>query len=413
MSSQFLLSSILIIIGVEFFLERFLDFLNLGKLSVYIPEVLKNIYDEDKYTESQKYLKRTSKLSFVSSLVSFLLLMLSFYFNLFAQLDIFVRLYTDNMVFLSLSYFGILMLVSGIINFPFSYYSVFFIEEEFGFNKTTRRVFFMDMVKSSFLSIIIGGFLFTLIILIYEYYSADFWWIACLFVSIFSVFMNMFYSSLIVPLFNKQTPLEEGDLKNAISAFSAKVDFKIDNIYVIDGSKRSSKANAYFSGLGAKKRIVLYDTLIKELSIDEIVAVLAHEVGHYKKKHSIIGLFFSLLQTGFVFYLLSLCLSYDNVSYALGVSIASFHIALLSFSILYSPISTLISLFMNMLSRKHEYEADAYAVENFSGEHLSEGLKKLSVSSLSNLCPHRAYEFFYYSHPSLLKRLNAMKNKKK
>lgn len=413
MSAQFFFNTILIIITAEFFLERILDFLNLSKLSVNIPGTIKNIYNENEYVKSQEYLRHNNRVAVVSSTLSFCILFVSIYFNLFAYLDAFIRQTTSNAILISLCFFGVLMFISNIISLPFSYYSIFVTEENFGFNTSNRKTFFMDLLKENVLAVLIGGSLFSLIMWIYTYFTSDFWWVACLLVSVFSIFMNMFYSSLIVPLFNKQTPLEDGDLKNSISEFASKVDFKIDNIYVIDGSKRSSKANAYFSGLGSKKRIVLYDTLIEKLSKEQIVAVLAHEVGHYKKKHSLISLFFSILQTAFMFYILSLCLSVDNISYALGVDIPSFHIGLLSFSLLYGPISTLISLFMNILSRKNEYQADAFAVDNYSSQHLSDGLKILSISSLSNLLPHKAYEFVYYSHPSLLRRLKAINGNKK
>jgi STE24 endopeptidase len=215
----------------------------------------------------------------------------------------------------------------------------------------------------------------------------------------------MFYSKLIVPLFNKQTLLENGELKTAIENYAQKVGFKLNNVFVIDGSKRSTKANAYFSGFGKQKRITLYDTLINDLEIDEIVAVLAHEVGHYKRKHIIFNLTSSILLTGFTLWLLSLFVSLPIFSEALGVTIPSFHIGLIAFGILYSPISEITGLFMNYMSRKFEYQADNYAKETFSGKPLVSSLKKLSKNSLSNLTPHPAYVFMHYSHPTLLQRV--------
>jgi len=229
-------------------------------------------------------------------------------------------------------------------------------------------------------------------------------------IAAFSVFMSMFYSNLIVPLFNKQTPLEEGELRTAINNFADKVGFKLDNIFVIDGSKRSTKANAYFTGLGAKKRIVLYDTLIKDLGTEEIVAVLAHEVGHNKKKHVIQGLLISLIQTGIVLFIFSLLIDNPNLSNALGVKNPNFHIGLIAFGILYSPVSFVLGIFMNVLSRKNEYQADRFAAEHYKPEALASALKKLSVNNLSNLTPHKAYVFFHYSHPTLLQRLAHLKS---
>jgi STE24 endopeptidase len=232
-----------------------------------------------------------------------------------------------------------------------------------------------------------------------------FWIYAWVLVAVFSIFMAMFYSNLIVPLFNKQTPLEEGELRTAIQQFAEKVGFKLDNIFVINGSKRSTKANAYFTGLGAKKRIVLYDTLIEEMETDEIVAVLAHEIGHYKKKHVTQGLFISLLQTGIVLFIFSLLIDNPYLSKALGVEEPNFHIGLVAFGILYSPVSFVLGIFMNQLSRKNEYQADAFAAENYKPEPLASALKKLSQKNLSNLTPHPLYVFFNYSHPPLFERL--------
>jgi STE24 endopeptidase len=223
----------------------------------------------------------------------------------------------------------------------------------------------------------------------------------------------MFYTSLIVPLFNKLKPLDDGELKQAITAFSDKAGFELDNIFVIDGSKRSSKANAYFSGLGKRKKIVLFDTLIDKLNSDEIVAVLAHEIGHYKKKHTLISLVTSVVQTGITLYILSLFVGNPDLSKALGSDIPSFHLGLITFGFLYSPISTIVGLFMNIISRKNEYAADLYASQQFEGEFLQTALKKLSVNNLSNLTPHPLYVFFNYSHPTLLQRLKFIDQIKK
>jgi STE24 endopeptidase len=256
---------------------------------------------------------------------------------------------------------------------------------------------------------ILGGGILALITWFYELTTSNFWLYAWGLVSFFTIFMNLFYSKLIVPLFNKQTPLEDGDLKTAIENFAKKVGFKLDNIFVIDGSKRSTKANAYFSGFGSQKRVTLYDTLINDLETDEIVAVLAHEVGHYKKKHIIYNLLLSLLLTGFTLYILSLLVGNLTLSQALGVETASFHIGLIAFGVLYSPISEITSILMNTLSRKFEYEADDYAKYNFAAAPLISSLKKLSKNSLSNLTPTNLYVKIHYSHPTLLQRIINLK----
>tara|TARA_R110002012_G_scaffold59371_3_gene155143 strand:- start:1183 stop:1857 length:675 start_codon:yes stop_codon:yes gene_type:complete len=216
--------------------------------------------------------------------------------------------------------------------------------------------------------------------------------------------MNMFYAKLIVPLFNKQKPLENGSLREKIEAYSATVGFKLDNIFIIDGSKRSTKANAYFSGFGSEKRITLYDTLVNDLEDEEIVAVLAHEVGHYRKNHIIINLASSIVLTGFTLWLLGIFVSQPIFSEALGVTTPSFHLGLIAFGILYTPISGITSFLMNLLSRKFEYQADDFAKNTFAAAPLISSLKKLSRNSLSNLTPHPLYVKFQYSHPTLLQR---------
>ena len=249
-----------------------------------------------------------------------------------------------------------------------------------------------------------------IIIWFYEMAGDLFWIYTWIFVGVFTIFMTMFYSSLIVPIFNKQRPLEAGDLKNDIQDFAKKAGFKLDNIFVIDGSKRSTKANAYFSGFGGKKRIVLYDTLISDLNREEIVAVLAHEIGHYKKKHIMINMALSLVVTGITLYVFSLLINNALLSEALSVEIPSFHIGLITFGILYSPISELTGIIMNYISRKFEYEADDFAKSNFNGEALISSLKKLSKNSLSNLTPHKANVFLHYSHPTLLQRVRNLRS---
>jgi STE24 endopeptidase len=291
---------------------------------------------------------------------------------------------------------------------PFSIYDIFVIEERFGFNTTTLKTFLFDKLKTWFLGALIGGGILALIIWLYSITNDLFWIYAWIAMSLFSIFMSMFYSHIIVPLFNKQTPLPEGELRNAIELFADRSGFKLKNIFMIDGSKRSTKANAYFSGLGKKKRIVLYDTLIKDLSTEEITAVLAHEIGHYKKKHSFWNMLISIIQSGIMLYIFSIFVNHPELSKAMGSETISFQLGLIAFGIMYSPISLCIDLFMNILSRKHEYEADQFAKQNGVSEGLISGLKKLSEKNLSNLTPHPYYVFFYYSHPTLYQRIKSL-----
>ena len=298
---------------------------------------------------------------------------------------------------------------SSILSLPFSYYSTFVIEEKYGFNKTNLKTFVLDKFKGILMGVLLGGGLYSLIVWLYQIMGANFWLYAWLVITLISVFLNMFYARLIVPLFNKQTPLENGSLRNQIEDYAGKVGFDLKNIFVIDGSKRSTKANAYFSGFGREKRITLYDTLIHDLDEEEIVAVLAHEVGHYKRHHILFNLAMSIISTGFLLWLFSLFVGQPIFSEALGVQQPSFHIGLVAFGVLYTPISEIIGLFMNQLSRTFEYQADAYAKQTFASKPLMEALKKLSKNNLSNLTPHPLYVWYHYSHPTLLQRFRALK----
>lgn len=398
------------IIVVDFIFEKYLDYLNTTTMSNVLPDELKGIYDEGKYKKQQEYQRENQRFGFLTSTFSFVLTLAMFLFYGFAFVDNMAWGFTANAIVAALFFFGLIMFASDLLSLPFSVYDTFVIEEKYGFNKTTPKTFVFDTIKGWLIGALLGGGLLAVIILIYQKTQNMFWIYAWLLVSAFSVFMAMFYSNLIVPLFNKQTPLEKGELRDAIQQFSDKVGFKLDNIFVIDGSKRSTKANAYFTGFGSKKRIVLYDTLIKEMEIEELVAVLAHEIGHYKKKHVIQGLVISLIQTGILLFIFSLLINNENLSKALGVEVPNFHIGLVAFGILYSPVSFVLGIFMNLLSRKNEYQADAFAAQNYQPAALASALKKLSVQNLSNLTPHKTYVFFHYSHPTLLQRLAHLKS---
>lgn len=400
-----------LILGIavaDYAIDQLLDYLNYKHSKTALPDKLKDLYDEEEYIRSQKYQKAKSRFGFLTSAFSTVLTVLVLSFGGFGLLDSFLRGYVDNPILLSLAFFGVLFVLSDIVNTPFSYYSTFVIEEKFGFNKTTLKTFMVDKLKGYLLTVIIGGILGYALLWIVHQLGANFWLYALALVATFILIMNLFYTSLILPLFNKLKPLEEGELKDKIMSYAKEVSFPLDNIFVIDGSKRSTKANAFFSGIGKKKKIVLYDTLIEKHSHEELVAVLAHEVGHFKKKHIVLSLVLSVLQMAVTFYVLSLFVFSENLSIALGGREMAIHLNFIAFGLLYTPISRLTGLFMNALSRKNEFEADAYAVNTYEGKPLMEALKKLSVSTLSNLTPHPAYVFAHYSHPPLLQRLNAM-----
>ena len=398
------------ILTLSFLVNKMIDFLNAKRFDDEIPKELKDVYQEEDYKKSQDYKKTNYRFGNISSLVSFSGTLAFFFLDGFEFVDNFARSLSNNTIVVALIFFGIILIVSTILTLPFSYYNRFVIEERFGFNKATKKLFLLDKIKGFFITAVLGGGILSLIIWFYQLTGKNFWLYAWGLVTLFSIFMNMFYSKLIVPLFNKQTPLEDGELKQSITQYANNVGFKIDNIFVIDGSRRSTKANAYFSGFGAQKRVTLYDTLIHDLDEEEIVAVLAHEVGHYKRKHIIFNLISSILMTGLTFFLLSLFINYPILSGALGVNIHSFHVGFIAFGILYSPISEFLGLMMNSISRAFEYQADNYAKETFRAAPLISSLKKLSKHSLSNLTPHPIYVFVHYSHPTLLQRVQNLRS---
>lgn len=410
MTAQTLFYIIIAILIVNFIIDKILDALNARHFKDSIPSELNDVFDEQAYQKSMNYKLANYKFGLWSSLFSFVLTIGFLWFNGFEWVDQLARNYSSQPIIVALLFFGIIMIASDVLSTPFSYYKTFIIEEEFGFNKTSKVTFIKDKIKGLVMLVVIGGGILALIVWIYHLTQESFWIYAWIVITLFTVFMNMFYAKLIVPIFNKQIPLENGNLRDKISSYATSVGFNLNNIFVIDGSKRSTKANAYFSGFGKEKRITLYDTLINDLDEEEIVAVLAHEVGHYKKQHIIVNLAISILLTGLTLYLLSIFISNPLLSNAIGVSTPSFHAGLIAFGLLYSPISEITGLIMNYLSRKFEYQADNYAKNTYKSAPLVSGLKKLSKSSLSNLTPHPAYVFMHYSHPTLLQRITQLKN---
>ena len=400
-----------LIIGLVIFNYLFstvLDFINGKNWRTEIPLVMKDFYPEDKYLKAKNYSKEKGKVSLISSTLSTLITLLFLVFDGYGWLDNFISLYYDIPFLKSGIFFLVLFILSDFISIPFSCYNTFIIEEKYGFNKTTVKTFVLDKIKGYLLTLIIGGVLLFGAIYIVSLLENGFWvwlWVSLSFILLL---VNMFYADLIVPIFNKLTPLENGSLREKIESYTNKVGYSLKNIYIIDGSKRSSKANAFFSGLGPRKTIALYDTLVEKHTEEELVAVLAHEVGHYKKKHVFTSLFLTIFQLGLMCFLLETCLKVGEISQALGGKEMVFHLGLVAFGILYSPVGTILSILMNINSRKNEFEADHYAKTTYSGVALELALKKLSVDSLSNLYPHPLYTFIHYSHPPLLKRLSAL-----
>lgn len=409
MNPTSLLYIILAISAISYVFDQALDYLNLKAQRQDIPEDIASFYDKEKYLKSLNYHRDQTRFSFLTSAFGFVLSFGMLWSGGFGWLDGMLRPFFQNDILQALAFFGIIVVASDLLTLPFQWYSTFVIEERYGFNKTTATTFITDKLKGYLLGAILGGALLSLLIYTVNEIGSNFWiWFGVL-AAVFILLVNLFYTSLFLPLFNKLTPLGEGELKNAIEAFAKKVNFPLDNIFVMDGSKRSKKANAFFSGMGKKKKIVLFDTLIENHTKDELVAVLAHEVGHFKKRHIVWGYILSVIQIFFTLFVLSLMIFNENLSLALGGQTLAIHLNLIAFMILFSPISGVTGLLMSLYSRKNEFEADAYAKTTYSGDALSNALKKLSVDSLSNLYPHPLYVFFHYSHPPLLKRLDEIK----
>lgn len=404
------------IVGVMLFNFSFsmvLEWLNYRYRPISLPDIISDVYDSDNYAKQQNYEKEKLRLSIIESTFSAVLILTFFFFKGFGQLQLFVAGISSNLILQTLLFFGVLGLITLILSIPFSYYDKFTIEEKYGFNKSTKGLFVLDILKSILLSAVIGGAILALITWLYMLNPKVFWITALVVMLVFSLIMNALYSTIILPLFNKKSPLPEGELKNKVVDFANSIGFSINNIYIIDGSKRSTKANAFFTGFGKKKRIFLYDTLTNNLSDNEIVAVLAHELGHYKKHHIWINLGLGIAQTAlflFFFGLLSESIVLTKVMGGVGDA-AVFYLNALCFVLLIEPIQTFLELATNTLSRKMEYSADNFAAMHGQGNDLMSALKKISSLNYSNLAPHPFYVLINYSHPTLYDRLMAIKAK--
>lgn len=406
---------IISVIIFEYFFGLILDVLNSNERKKPLHSRLIGVFSAGRYKKSQLYEASKDRLDRVSGFFFFALTLIVLYGGFLGTIDNALRQISNHYILLPLLFFAVIGFFLEIISLPFQYISTFIIEERFGFNKTNLKTFFIDKIKSILLISVIGGMVLSLIIWVHYTTGQWFWFISWLILSGFMLFFAFFYSTLIVPIFNKQTPLPLGDLRTAIEQFAKKADFAITNIFVIDGSKRSNKANAYFAGFGRKKRIVLYDTLMENHDDDEIVAILAHEIGHNKLHHVRNGLVIGVLQSGMMLFLLSLFIApgsliSDSISKSIAgnQAVASFHLGVIAFGILYSPVSMLLGICVNMISRRNEYAADAFASNNHLNRALQNALIKLSRNNLSNLQPHAMYVFVHYTHPPILRRLLAL-----
>ncbi|MGM0587380.1 MAG: M48 family metallopeptidase [Bacteroidota bacterium] len=401
---------ILVTITIEFVLDAVSDYLNIQHLDTELPEEFSDVYDEEKYEQSQRYTKVRTKFGIFTSLFNLILLLGFWFAGGFEWLDTIVRSWGYGPLGTGLIFIALLMMARSILNLPFSIYSTFVIEEEFGFNKTTWKTFWLDRLKGIGLGLLLGGPLLAGILAFFQYGGPYAWVYAWAVVTVFTLILQFVTPRWIMPLFNDFTPLEDEELRQMIEDYAQKVKFPLQEIYVIDGSKRSSKSNAFFTGFGKNKRIALYDTLIENHTKEELLAVLAHEVGHFKHKHIIQNMVISVLQTGVMFLLLSIVLKSEALYQAFYVNQPSVYTGLIFFGMLYAPVEMLLSMIMQVISRKHEYQADAFAVTTTStAKHLIDGLKKLSRDNLSNLTPHPFYVFLNYSHPPVLDRIRAMR----
>lgn len=407
--ANYLFYAIVAFIIIEFLIEKIVDYLNIKSWNKPLDKEIANFYTADEFEKAKKYAIENYRFGLLSGAFSFLLSFLFFVMGGFAWLDNLLLPHFANEIVRGLLFFAIIGFVSMLFSLPFEWYHTFVIEEKFGFNKMTPSLFITDKIKGMAIGAIIGGLLYVVLNWLYLQLGNQFWWAAWITVSFFIVFMAMFYTSLLLPIFNKLVPLKDGILKDKITEYATKVNFPLTDISVMDGSKRSSKANAFFSGLGKKKSIVLFDTLINDLNENEIVAVMAHEVGHYKRKHILQSMLLSVLQIGILFFVFNQISESAVLTEVLGGKVSSFHLSLITFFMLYSPLSLLIGIGMHYFSRKNEYEADAFAKATFAAAPLISSLKKMSVKHLSNLQPHPAYIFLHYSHPTLLQRINALK----
>lgn len=402
-----------IIVGTIIF-EYVLSFvsrqLNLKSLTINLPDQFVGFYDEEKYAKSQNYTRANSSFGRISSTFNFILILAVIFLGLFDTLDQYARSFGYSPLITGLIFFGIITIIQDILSTPFSLYSTFIIEEEYGFNKSTAKIYVMDKLKSYLLLLLLGVPLISAILYFFESLE-NAWLYAWGLMALLSVVMPKIYTQFIAPMFNKFTPLEDGELRDLIENYSKEVDFPLTEVYVVDGSKRSAHSNAYFTGFGKNKRIVLFDTLMEDHTNEEILAILAHEVGHYKKKHIIKGMFTSIIHSGIMLYILGLFIKMPELHTAMGMSAEqpSVYAGLIFFSLLYAPIELVLSIMFNILSRKHEFEADEYSAQTLKNtSHMISGLKNLTVKNLGNLTPHPLPVFLSYSHPPVLDRISAL-----
>jgi len=397
---------------VEYLFSTISSILDMRNIIEEVPTEFQDVYDSEKYAKSQSYLRDRTRFGIFSSTFSLLLILVVIHTGLFGVLDHFVRIQTNQPIFAGLLFFGIIFVIQDVINLPFSIYSTFVIEEKFEFNRTTPKTFVVDKLKGYALTIVLGSMVIVPILYFFETFGPSGWWIAWVLVTLFIIAVQPLFVHVIAPMFNKFTPLEEGELRTAIERYSEKVKFPIGRIDVMDGSKRSGHSNAYFSGLGKSRRIALFDTLLEKHTTEEIISVVAHEVGHYKRKHIIKGTALGILETGVMLFIFNLIMTDAALFAVFGVSDISVYGGLVFFAMLYAPVSMITSLFTTAISRKNEFEADTYSLETTENpQALVNMLKGLAADNLAHLTPHPLKVFLSYSHPPVTARIAAVTQK--
>jgi STE24 endopeptidase len=408
---NFIAIIILCTIGVDFILNLTADRLNLKHLGSELPRAFEGVYDPERYRKSQQYLRVNTQFGWITSTFNLCLILVFWFAGGFPLLDRWVRTFELGPILSGLVYMGVLMLLKAALSLPFSVYATFVIEARFGFNKTTLQTFVMDLLKGLILALLLGTPLLAAILAFFQYAGPHAWWYCWIGVTLYMLVVQFVAPTWIMPLFNRFTPLEEGELKSTILSYANSIDFPLENVYQMDGSRRSTKSNAFFTGFGKHKRIVLFDTLIKQHSVNELVAVLAHEMGHYKKKHIRQSLILGILQTGLMLFLLSHFITYQGLFDAFYMPQQSIYAGMIFFGMLYAPIDFFVGILMQVLSRKNETVADQFAAETTKDPvSMVDALKKLSVHNLSNLTPHPFYVFLNYSHPPVLQRIQSLSN---
>ena len=393
----------------EYVISSVSSFLDLGNINPDIPDHFKKAYDKKKYAKSQEYLKTKTKFSLVSSTFSIVLIFLVIHLGIFGVLNDFVNLQTNHFILQGLLFISIIYIFQDIISIPFSLYSTFVIEEKFGFNKTTVGLYISDKIKGYAIFIVMGSIIITPILYLFHEHENFGWLIAWSLLTLFMIAIQPLFIHVISPMFNKFTPLEDGELRTAIEKYTTQVDFPLARIDIMDGSKRSAHSNAYFSGFGKSRRIAIFDTLVEKHTNDEIVSVVAHEVGHYKLKHIIHGTIIGIIETGIMLFVFNFIMNDYALFRVFGVNDLSVHAGLIFFSMLYAPVTMITSVISNAISRKNEFEADNYSLQTTKNkESLNSMLVGLAANNLSHLTPHPFKVFLSYSHPPTIDRIKAV-----